>query len=89
MFKTVLRKGLDTKERSTIIIISLICIKNNLKIDVMVLAKCLTEHFGAAIINLDPVGCLCSFIRSVHTCEFFMIIRKVQFSFSGKKFGYF
>ena len=29
------------------------CLKNNLEIDVKTLG--LTEHFGAAIINLDPV----------------------------------
>ena len=31
------------------------CLKNNLEIDVKTLERGSTEHFGAAIINLDPV----------------------------------
>lgn len=35
-------------------------LKNYLEIDVKALDKGLTEYFGAALINLDPVDCLWS-----------------------------
>ena len=39
----------------------LICLKNNLKMDIKALDKDLTQHFSAVMINLHLVGCLCSF----------------------------
>ena len=53
-FKTV-QKVFTPKKKVHLSLQVLICLKNYLKIDVNVLHKGLTEHFRAAIINLDSV----------------------------------
>ena len=52
---------LTNREKNKFTIISFNLLKNNLRVDVKSLDKRLTEHFVAAIINFDLVGCLCSF----------------------------
>ena len=56
MFKTA-QKVFTPNKKVHLLLQALICLKNNLNIDVKYLDKVLTEHFGATIINFNSVGC--------------------------------
>ena len=55
MFKTAPK--VFTTKKGHLSLQALIWLNNDLKIDVKALDKVLTEHSGAAVINLDSVGC--------------------------------